>query len=153
MSEVDALLERMAVLEQHITKEAEQVIEDVEGAEKVLQQHCGLEEELKMCPQEVLKAGRDLISSIEQKPDCSGTSSITPDKINASATIRYNTLSHCFCCISMGVAILCRHLLDAIQRKQRQLEDLWRNYKTQLEQNLQLKIFERSVYKVSSGWG
>lgn len=86
MSEVDALLERMALLEQHVTKE--HMADDVEGAEKVLQQHCGLEEELRLCPQEVLKMGRDLIGSIEQKPDCSGTSSITPDKINASATIR-----------------------------------------------------------------
>ena len=86
MGEVDGLLETMALLEQHITKEY--TAEDVEGAEKVLQQHCSMEEELKMCPQEVLKAGRDLISSIEQKPDCSGTSSITPDKINAAATIR-----------------------------------------------------------------
>lgn len=86
MGEVDGLLETMALLEQHITKEY--MTEDVEGAEKVLQQHCSMEEELKMCPQEVLKAGRDLISSIEQKPDCSGTSSITPDKINAAATIR-----------------------------------------------------------------
>ena len=154
MSEVDALLERMAMLEQHVTKEAEQVTEDVEGAEKVLQQHCGLEEELKMCSQEVLKAGRDLISSIEQKPDCSGTSSITPDRINASATIRYNIYSANHLSYTlMGVAALCRHLLDAIQRRQRQLEELWRNYKTQLEQNLQLKIFERSVYKVSSDLG
>lgn len=88
MSEVDALLERMAILEQHITREAEQVTEDVEGAEKVLQEHCSLEEELKMCPQEVLKMGKDLIGSIEQRPDCSGTSSITPDKINASASVR-----------------------------------------------------------------
>ena len=152
MSEVDALLEKMAILEQHITREAEQVTEDVEGAEKVLQQHCSLEEELKMCPQEVLKMGRDLISSIEQRPDCSGTSSITPDKINASATIRYDLANH-LCYISVGVAALCRHLLDAIQRRQRQLEEVWRNHKTQLEQSLQLKIFERSVYKVSSGWG
>lgn len=88
MSEVDALLERMALLEQHMTREAEHMTDDVEGAEKLLQQHCGLEEELRLCPQEVLKAGRDLISSIEQKPDCSGTSSITPDKINAAANIR-----------------------------------------------------------------
>lgn len=86
MCEVDTLLERMASLEQRVMKD--HVTEDVEGAEKVLQQHCALEEELKMCPQEVLKMGRDLIGSIEQKPDHSGTSSITPDKINALATIR-----------------------------------------------------------------
>ena len=52
-----------------------------------------------------------------------------------------------------GAAVLCRHLLDGIQRRQRQLEELWRNHKSQHEQNLQLKIFERSVYKVSSGRG
>ena len=50
----------------------------------------------------------------------------------------------------MGGALLCRHLLDAIQRRQRHLEELWRSHKLQHEQNLQLKIFERSVYKVSS---
>lgn len=85
MCEVDGLLEHMALLEQHVSKD--HVIEDVEGAEKVLQQHCNMEEEVRMCSQEVLKEGRDLIGSIEQKPDHSGTSSITPDKINASATI------------------------------------------------------------------
>ena len=87
MGEVDGLLENMAILEQHVIKEY--LAEDVEGAEKVLQQHCSLEEEIRMSPQDVLKVGRDLISSIEQKPDCSGTSSITPDKINAAAAIRY----------------------------------------------------------------
>jgi len=48
----------------------------------------------------------------------------------------------------MGVANCCRQLLEAVQRRQRQTEEVWRSRKMQLEQNLQLKIFERAVLKV-----
>ena len=65
-------------LEHHMMKEY-----IVEGAEQVLHHHDNLEEELKMC--NVLKEGRDLIGSIEHKL---GASSSTPDKINATATVR-----------------------------------------------------------------
>ena len=84
--EVESLMDRMIQLEHHMMKE--HVVEDVEGAEQVLHLHDNLEEELKMCAQDVLKEGRDLIGSIEHKPDDLGTSSITPDKINATATVR-----------------------------------------------------------------
>ena len=48
----------------------------------------------------------------------------------------------------VGVADICRQMLEAVQRRQRQIEEVWRSRKIQLEQNLQLKIFERAVFKV-----
>lgn len=57
-----------------------------------------------------------------------GTSSVTPDKINAVAVIK--------------------KLLDNITRRQQQLDDLWRVKKTSLEQALQLQVFEKSMLKV-----
>jgi len=42
----------------------------------------------------------------------------------------------------------CRQMLEAVQRRQRQIDEIWRSRKMQLEQNLQLKIFERAVFKV-----
>jgi len=84
--DVESLLDHMTHLEHHMKKE--HVVEDVEGAEHVLHLHDNLEDELKMCAQDILKEGRELIGSIEHKPDDLGTSSITPDKINATATVR-----------------------------------------------------------------
>ena len=63
-----------------------------------------------------------------QGRDEAGTSSMTPDKINA-------------------VAIITR-LLDNIGRRQLHLEDIWRERKTHLEQTLQLRVFEKAMVKV-----
>ena len=57
-----------------------------------------------------------------------GTSSVTPDKINAVSVIK--------------------KLLDSITRRQQQLDDLWRAKKTSLEQALQLQVFDKSMQKV-----
>lgn len=56
---------------------------------------------------------------------------MTPDKINAMAVIK--------------------QLLERISQRQAQLEELWKQRKTALEQNMQVKSFEKSVYKVR-GW-
>ena len=56
---------------------------------------------------------------------------MTPDKINAVAVIK--------------------QMLEHIAQRQGQLEGLWNQRKATLEQNLQVKSFERSVYKVR-GW-
>ena len=56
---------------------------------------------------------------------------MTPDKINAVAVIK--------------------QLLERITQRQAQLDELWRQRKTVLEQNMQVKSFEKSVYKVR-GW-
>lgn len=65
-----------------------------------------------------------------QGQDESGTA-MTPDKINAIAVIK--------------------QLLDRMSQRQVQLEELWKARKTSLEQNMQVKSFERSVYKMR-GW-
>lgn len=62
-----------------------------------------------------------------------GTSSFTPDKINAVSVIK--------------------KLLDNIARRQQQLDDLWRTKKTSLEQALQLQVFEKSMQKVGGAKG
>ena len=54
--------------------------------------------------------------------DEAGTSSMTPDKINAIAIIK--------------------RLLDNIGRRQVQLDDLWRERKVELEQILEHRVFE-----------
>jgi hypothetical protein len=56
---------------------------------------------------------------------------MTPDKINAVATIK--------------------QMLERISQRQGKLEELWKQRKMTLEQNMQVKSFERSVYKVR-GW-
>ena len=68
------------------------------------------------------------IPSFNKGKDVAGTSSVTPDKINAVSVIK--------------------KLLDSITRRQQQLDDLWRAKKTSLEQALQLQVFDKSMQKV-----
>ncbi len=56
---------------------------------------------------------------------------MTPDKINAMAVIK--------------------QLLEHTSHRQSRLEELWKQRKTALEQSMQVKSLERSVYKVR-GW-
>ena len=78
-----------------------------------------------------------VILHLKKGRDVAGTSSVTPDKINAVSVIK--------------------KLLDNITRRQQQLDDLWRTKKTSLEQALQLQVFEKSMQKVGGakqlGWG
>lgn len=53
---------------------------------------------------------------------------MTPDKINAVAAIK--------------------QMLERISQRQARLEELWTLRKHSLDQNMQVKSFERSVYKV-----
>jgi len=55
---------------------------------------------------------------------------MTPDKINAVNIVR--------------------RLLDNVNRRQSELDDLWKRRKASLEQTLQLKNFEKSLQKVKS---
>ena len=45
------------------------------------------------------------------------------------------------------------HLLELLQDRRRQLEDLWMQRKIKLEQCLQLLLLDHEVKKVSWGWG
>lgn len=69
-----------------------------------------------------------IILSVQR--DEAGTSSMTPDKINAIAIIK--------------------RLLDNIGRRQVQLDDLWRERKLVLEQILEHRVFETLIVKVRS---
>ena len=40
--------------------------------------------------------------------------------------------------IIVGVADICRQMLEAVQHQQQQIKEVWRSWKIQLEQNLQL---------------
>ena len=67
-----------------------------------------------------------LSSSLQR--DEAGTSSMTPDKINAIAIIK--------------------RLLDNIGRRQVQLDDLWRERKVVLEQLMEHRVFEKLIARV-----
>lgn len=53
---------------------------------------------------------------------------MTPDKINAVTVIR--------------------RLLENINRRQTQMDDMWREKRTRLEQTLELRVFEKALQKV-----
>ena len=53
---------------------------------------------------------------------------MTPDKINAVSVIR--------------------RLLENVNRRQTQLDDLWRERRGHLEQTLELRVFEKALQKV-----
>ena len=54
---------------------------------------------------------------------------MTPDKINAVSVIR--------------------RLLESINRRQTQMDDLWKERRVHLEQTLELRVFEKALQKVS----
>lgn len=53
---------------------------------------------------------------------------MTPDKINAVTVIR--------------------RLLENINRRQTQMDDMWREKRSRLEQTLELRVFEKALQKV-----
>lgn len=53
---------------------------------------------------------------------------MTPDKINAVTVIR--------------------RLLENINRRQTQMDDMWREKRSRLEQSLELRVFEKALQKV-----
>ena len=57
---------------------------------------------------------------------------MTPDKINAVSVIR--------------------RLLESMNRRQTQMDDLWRERRGRLEQTLELRVFEKALQKVCIAW-
>ena len=69
-----------------------------------------------------------IVSPCHQGRDEGGTSAMTPDKINAVTVIR--------------------RLLESVNRRQTQMDDMWRERRAVLEQTLELRVFEKALQKV-----
>ena len=87
---------------------------------------------------DVLACGQILYAACSTVPpmqgrDEGGTSAMTPDKINAITVIR--------------------RLLENINRRQVQMDDLWKERRAVLEQTLELRVFEKAMQKVWEGGG
>ena len=105
--------------------------DDSEVAEKMLGHHTSLLQEIRGAPKNVQKEGTDILVVIEQNQDNFGQSSMTPEKINTMAVVR--------------------SLLERVSRHSQMLEDLWRSRKHNLDQTLQLRVFENAIGKIN-GW-
>ena len=124
----NSLMQHYWSLERDIV--AEVMANEVEGIERLLSHHTSVLQEIKAAPKYVHKTGTDLLISIEKDQEKGGVSSMTPEKINATAVIR--------------------NILDRVARKEHQLEDVWRHKKVLLDQNLQYRVFDNAVAKISS---
>lgn len=125
----NALLQRFSVFERELC--SDMLAEDSEGAEKMIGLHASLLQEIRGAPKSVQKEGNDILVVIEQNQDNFGQSCMTPEKINTMAVVR--------------------SLLERVSKRAQMLEDQWRARKHQLDQTLQLRVFENAIGKIN-GW-
>ncbi|CAI8027448.1 Kalirin, partial [Geodia barretti] len=128
----NALMEHTSHVEQQLHMQgAEGEGGDVETAEDALTRHIQIHDQLRKAPQSTIREGNELLRRLEQGRDEGGTSAMTPDKINAVTVIR--------------------RLLESVNRRQTQMDDMWRERRAVLEQTLELRVFEKALQKVR-GW-
>jgi triple functional domain protein len=123
----NSLMKQWAAFECEVRSDL--LAEDTEGAEMMIAQHASLLQDIRGAPKSALKEGSDLLVSIERDQDNFGASNMTPEKIDSVDIIR--------------------NLLERINRTGQDLEDVWRMRKQLLDQNLQLRYFEKTVGKIN----
>jgi hypothetical protein len=101
---------------------------DIDGARRLLQQHQDLKKSILEASMMTLQEGQLLLDRIREMG------------LNADVQNRHATTAACY-----GI----EYLLELLQDRRRQLEDLWLQRKVKLEQCLQLLLLDQEVNKVS----
>lgn len=100
---------------------------DLDNARRMLQQHQDLKKDILESSMQTLQEGQSLLDRIRQMA------------MHADVQNRHATTAACY-----GI----EHLLELLQDKRRQLEDLWLQRKIRLEHCLQLLLLDKEVDKV-----
>ena len=100
---------------------------DVDHARRMLQQHQDLKKDILESSMHTLQEGQSLLDRIRQMA------------MHADVQNRHATTAACY-----GI----EHLLELLQDRRRQLEELWLQRKIRLEHCLQLLLLDKEVDKV-----